>query len=85
MEDATEEHAVRNKTKAEDVVVVVLTEEELVDHHSKEKDSVLTDPHVEVTRPVEKESVNCLPTECGHLIPETEEVKKQNMTWKVMG
>jgi len=32
-----------NKTKAEDVVVVVLTEEELVDHHSTEKDSVQTD------------------------------------------
>jgi len=27
--------------------------------------------------------VNCLPTECGHLIPETEEVKEQNMIWKV--
>jgi hypothetical protein len=56
MEDATEEHAVMNKTKAEDVVVVVLTEEELVDHHSTEKDSVQTDPHVEVARLVEKES-----------------------------
>jgi len=56
MEDATEEHAVRNKTKAEDVEVVVLTEEELVDRHSTEKDSVPTDPHVEVTRLVEKES-----------------------------
>jgi len=56
MEDATEEHAVRNKTKAEDLEVVVLTEEELVDRHSTEKDSVSTDPHVEVTRLVEKES-----------------------------
>ena len=56
MEEATEEHAVRNKTKAEDVEVVVLTEEEL-DCHSTEKDSVPTDPHVEVTRLVEKESL----------------------------
>lgn len=56
MEDATEEHAVMNKTKAEDVVVVVLTEEELVDHHSTEKDSVQTDPQVDMTLLVEKES-----------------------------
>jgi len=56
MEDATEAHVVMNKTKAEDVVVVVLTEEELVDHHSTEKDSVQTDLHVEVTHLVEKES-----------------------------
>jgi len=27
--------------------------------------------------------VNCLLAEYGHLIPETEEIKKQNMTWKV--
>lgn len=53
MEDATEEHAVMN---AEDVIVVVLTEEELVDHHSTEKDSVQLDPQVDMAHLVEKES-----------------------------
>jgi hypothetical protein len=53
MEVATEEHAVMN---AEDVVVVVLTEEELMDHHSTKKDLVQTDPEVDVTRLMEKES-----------------------------
>jgi len=46
IEDATGEHAVLNKTTAEDVVVVVLTEEDLVQ----------IDPNVGVTCLVEKES-----------------------------
>lgn len=90
MEDAKEDHVVVNMTKAETVVVVLLTEEALVDHHSAEKDLVQMDQQVKVTllvknesqtgEAIQEESVDCLLTEQGHLILKTEEVKKHNMT-----